>query len=130
MESRSIGPKKPKKKRRDEAHAEVRVKFGKRLRRERDERKLTQGQVAKAVDVTQPRVSEWERGLSFPSILQVLRFCAAYGVGLERLFVDLARFEAGQLPLEGLAPEDRDAITHIAQRLGGAVRESVRPSVT
>ncbi len=103
--------------RRDADYADVCAEFGTRLRRERKQRQLIQEQVAKTVKVTQPRVSEWERGLSFPSIRQVLMFCKTYGIGLERLFGSLATFEFGQLPLEGLAADDRDALMHIADKL-------------
>lgn len=106
-----------KKVRRDQAFAPVRVEFGAPLRRERTRRQLSQGQVAKPLGVTQPRVSEWERGESFPSIPQVLRFCEEHGVGLERMFEQLAHFEFGQLPLAGLEPDDRDALEHIADKL-------------
>lgn len=103
--------------RRDAPFADVRVEFGKRLKKHRVERKFTQDQVAKALEVTQPRVSEWERGAAFPSIPQVLRFCEHAGVGLERLFEGLARFDYGQLPLQGLEPDDRRALEHIVGKL-------------
>jgi transcriptional regulator with XRE-family HTH domain len=106
-----------KKERRDARFSEVRVALGKRLRQHRVERRFTQGQIAKELEVTQPRVSEWERGEAFPSIPYVLTFCQYVGVGLERLFEGLARFDHGQLPLEGLETDDRRAVEHIVAKL-------------
>lgn len=106
-----------KKDRRDQEFAQVREELGRRIRRERKDRRYSQEQIAKSLEVTQPRVSEWEQGKSFPSIPQVLRFCERHGVGLEKLFIGLARFDFGQLELDGLEPDDREALTRIAHKL-------------
>ncbi len=103
--------------RRDDRFAEVREAFGKRMKNERTARRFTQDQVAGELEVTQPRVSEWECGKAFPSVPQIIGFCRYIGIGLERLFEGLAPFDSGQMRLAGLEPEDRRALEHIAAKL-------------
>jgi transcriptional regulator with XRE-family HTH domain len=54
--------------------------FGARLRELRDEKGLSQKQLADAAGVSQNGVSEWERGEREPSSLTVLKLAAALGV--------------------------------------------------
>lgn len=42
--------------------------LGKRIRAARKSKGLTQEQVAKSLDVSQPAVSGWEQGLTFPTL--------------------------------------------------------------
>ena len=46
---------------------------------------LTQMQVAKEIDVTQPSVSFWESGISNPKASHLCKLAALYGVTVDEL---------------------------------------------
>lgn len=63
--------------------------FGLRLKEARSETKLTQEQVAEAVDVHFRSMSKYERGLSWPTLGVLLRLAELYGVEVGSLFPKL-----------------------------------------
>lgn len=62
--------------------------FGKKLRQLRKERDLTQGEVAKAVEVRQRYVSLWENGAARPSLESVIGLSKLFGVSTDYLLFD------------------------------------------
>lgn len=55
------------------------------LRAARRRSKLTQQQVAARIGVSQPSVSDWERGIAEPSLAVLRQLAAAYGTCAARL---------------------------------------------
>jgi transcriptional regulator with XRE-family HTH domain len=56
--------------------------------RVREERGLTQKQLAEAAGLSQPRITEIERSDANPTLLTITRIANALGVRVERLFAD------------------------------------------
>jgi transcriptional regulator with XRE-family HTH domain len=56
--------------------------------RAREERGLTQKQLAAAAGLSQPRITEIERSDANPTLLTITRIANALGVRVERLFAD------------------------------------------
>lgn len=69
----------------DEAMTEV----GERIRTLRESRELTQGYVAREVHVSQPAVSQWERGLKIPSTPTQYRLADLFHVQRSWLFAEV-----------------------------------------
>jgi transcriptional regulator with XRE-family HTH domain len=65
-------------------HSPVRS-LGAFLRRLREERELTQKQVAKDLGISQSALSAWESGQTLPPRPQILRLAAVLGVGVDAL---------------------------------------------
>jgi transcriptional regulator with XRE-family HTH domain len=61
------------------------VKVGNRIRTLREEKKLTQEELAGKVFVTRQAISSWEKGQSFPDIDNVVSLCETFQVSLEDL---------------------------------------------
>lgn len=53
------------------------------IRRLREDRGMTQDDLAKAVGVSPPAVSKWERGLAFPSMSKVTRLSEVFSVSTD-----------------------------------------------
>jgi transcriptional regulator with XRE-family HTH domain len=64
----------------------LRTRFGKRLRKIRRDRDITQEQLAEAVNVTGEFISNLERGKSAPSFETVEKLAEALGVDVEEFF--------------------------------------------
>ena len=61
------------------------VKVGNRIRTLREEKKLTQEELASQVFVTRQAISSWEKGQSFPDIDNVVSLCEIFQGSLEDL---------------------------------------------
>lgn len=57
------------------------------IRGARIERKMTQKQAAKEMNVTRETIGNWEKGLTAPTMTQLLRLCEVYGVTLGDVFL-------------------------------------------
>ena len=64
----------------------LRTRFGKRLRKIRREKDITQEQLAEAIGVTGEFISNLERGKSAPSFETVEKLSEALGVDVEEFF--------------------------------------------
>lgn len=62
--------------------------FGRYIRERRESAGLTQGELGAAVGASQPTVSTWERGESWPNGGNALRLSEALGVSLKRLLLE------------------------------------------
>jgi len=80
-------------------HSPVRS-LGAFLRRLREERELTQKQVAKDLGISQSALSAWESGQTLPPRPQIVRIAAVLGVGADALESYFGRAESE----EGYAP--------------------------
>ena len=61
------------------------MKFQEALRSARTEKKMTQPQLAKAIGVTTPAISNWEFGRANPTIENVIALCGCLGVSADVL---------------------------------------------
>ena len=64
------------------------------IKTEREKAGKTQAQLAAAVGVTQSAVSQWEKGLSFPSTGKLLKIAAVLGCNIADLCVEMAQASA------------------------------------
>ena len=63
--------------------------LGEQIKRAREERRLTQEQLAEAMEISRQAVSKWEKGLSSPSTANLLALAKLYGVSVEELLRDV-----------------------------------------
>ena len=80
--------------------------LGRRIKAARKAKKKTQDDVAQAIGVSKNIVSEWERGLRQPGILNVLNYCNFLGMSFDEL-VGVKKTQT--LHLE-ITEEERDTI--------------------
>jgi transcriptional regulator with XRE-family HTH domain len=59
--------------------------FGDKLKRLREDKGLSQGEVAEALFVSQQAVSKWERGKGYPDILTLKKIAVLFNVPLDQL---------------------------------------------
>ena len=59
--------------------------LGKRIKAIRKEKKKTQEEIAAAIRISQKTISEWERGLIHPGILNMHNYCMFLGITLDEL---------------------------------------------
>ena len=59
---------------------EVKKKVGDKIRKTREKKKLTQAQFSKRIEVSQGRLSDWERGVDVPSIQHMLSLKEKFGI--------------------------------------------------
>jgi transcriptional regulator with XRE-family HTH domain len=59
--------------------------LGKRIKAARKAQKKTQDEVAEAIGVGKTTLSQWERGLKQPGILNILNYCNFLGMTLDEL---------------------------------------------
>lgn len=91
--------------------------IGKRLRRLREQRKLSQGDIEKRTGLLRSYISRIENGHSIPTIETLERMAIALGVPLYQLFYDGQ--ELRQLP----APSEREGMEEITH--GIATKEAL-----
>ena len=60
-------------------------KFPERLKKLREEKGLSQSELAKAIDCSQVAISRWERGLQIPNIDTAIIFAKYFGVSTDYL---------------------------------------------
>ena len=73
---------------------------GAMIRRLREERKLTQQQLAEAIRVSDKAVSKWERGLSFPDISMLEPISELLGISIMELLAGEIREGDDPMPRE------------------------------
>jgi transcriptional regulator with XRE-family HTH domain len=80
--------------------------LGTRIKAVRKAKKKTQDEIAQAVGIGKTTISEWERGLKQPGLLNMLNYCEYLGITLDELLEIKA---SRTLQLE-LTEEERDLI--------------------
>ena len=66
--------------------------FGAYILKKRQERGLTQKELARRLYVTESTISKWERGLSYPNISMVAPICGALGISEHEFFTGCGRW--------------------------------------
>lgn len=94
----------------------MRQLMGERMRRARTQRKLTQLQVAHALEIDKGQISRWERGKSAPSVMQLLHLARCCGTRPETIIEGLVEPTWEQLA-HGLDGQARAAIYDLAKLL-------------
>ncbi len=59
--------------------------IGRYIQAARKAKKKTQDDVANAIGITKKTISEWERGLKQPGLLNILHFCKFLGITVDEL---------------------------------------------
>lgn len=62
--------------------------FGANLKRIRDEKGMSQGDLAKAVGICRTDISKWENGKRYPQLIWVYEIADKLGVSVEDLVCD------------------------------------------
>lgn len=83
--------------------------LGKRIQTARKSKKKTQDDVAHAIGVSKNIISEWERGVTQPGLLNILNYCHILDMTLDEVF-DLHKTRSLTIHL---TTEERDAILAI-----------------
>ena len=65
--------------------------LGEQIKRAREERRLTQEQLAEAMEISRQAVSKWESGASDPSTANLLALAELYGVTVQELLENQER---------------------------------------
>lgn len=94
------------------------------LSRLREQRGLTQQEVAEELGVSRQAVSQWEAGKTFPSMEKQLALSRLYGVSLEELYRDGAAQDKEVEP--EAAPEEAPPIAGDAPEMSGPKAELSR----
>ena len=82
------------------------TRFASRLKFLRQEKHLTQNQIAELVNVSHVTVYRWERGLSYPSPYTRPQLCELFGVEAKELFSDLLSSSLDNDTLIPILPEE------------------------
>lgn len=61
------------------------MKFSEHIKRQREELKLSQSEVAKQLSVTRQTISNWENGKSYPSMEMLIKVSEVYQVSIDSL---------------------------------------------
>jgi transcriptional regulator with XRE-family HTH domain len=77
-----------------------------RLKSTRKAKKKTQDEVAEAIGVNKYTISDWERGIKQPGILNIVKYCNVLGITLDEL---LGLTQKRELHLV-ISEEERDAV--------------------
>lgn len=86
------------------------IPFGENLRKLRNERQLTQAQLAKRVGVSDSMVALYETGDRLPSLSSLIDIARVFGVSTDFL-LGVDRFREDVLDVSGLAPKQVKAIS-------------------
>lgn len=87
------------------------------LSRLREQKGLTQQELAEELGVSRQAVSQWESGRTFPSMEKQLALSRLYGVSPEALYWEDTAREAEEGP--EAVPEDAPPLTEDAAEMGG-----------
>jgi transcriptional regulator with XRE-family HTH domain len=85
--------------------------LGTRIKTARKAKKKTQDEVAEAIGVRKNAVSEWERGVKQPGILNLLNYCNVLGMTLDEL-LDLKKYASFHLTFTA---KERETIVMLIQ---------------
>ena len=61
--------------------------FGIKLSKLRKERKLTQEELGELLGINGKSVSKWERGITMPSVENILKICVLFRISSDELFL-------------------------------------------
>lgn len=61
------------------------MSFAKNLRDKREEKGLTQGELAKAVGIAQPQIAKYESGIQVPNAITVVEIAKVLKITVEEL---------------------------------------------
>ena len=85
-----------------------------RIRSLREEKKITQSDLAKQLGITRSSVNAWEMGISVPSTQYIVELSEVFQVSTDYL---LGRNATVSLSLEGLTEEDIQILYSLANHL-------------
>ncbi len=61
------------------------MSFAENVRKLREEKGLSQGELATMVDISQPMIAQYEKGLKFPTIITAVKLARLLGTTCEEL---------------------------------------------
>ena len=81
------------------------VTLGERIYQERTARRLSQTELAEALEVSRQSVSKWETNASVPDLDKLVRMCELFGVSMDSLVRGMEPQESKDNPPEAEAPQ-------------------------
>ena len=81
------------------------VTLGERIYQERTARRLSQTELAEALEVSRQSVSKWETNASVPDLDKLVRMCELFGVSMDSLVRGMEPQEAKDNPPSAAAPQ-------------------------
>ena len=90
------------------------IEVGRSIARLRQNRGMTQQQLAAALNVSHQAVSKWENGAALPDVQTLMNLTGLFGVTMEQLL-------NGEIPEDRTAPEGRNPIEEGLQNVGNYV---------
>lgn len=81
------------------------VTLGERIYQERTARRLSQTELAEALEVSRQSVSKWETNASVPDLDKLVRMCELFGVSMDSLVRGMEPQEPKDNPPEAAAPQ-------------------------
>lgn len=85
-----------------------------RIRSLREQRKLTQAELAKQLGITRSSVNAWEQGISVPSTQYIVELAGIFKVSTDYL---LGVQPTASIDVSGLTDEDIELAHHIIEHL-------------
>ncbi|SMF53056.1 helix-turn-helix domain-containing protein [Pseudogulbenkiania subflava] len=109
------------------------MKIGHRIRESRDGKRLSQGELARRVGVSQPAISDWENGKTEPSVDNMRTLAVELGVWFEwlatgrglREYQGLAQEQPMEYRVQPALPEDEQTLQAIYRKLSPARKEAL-----
>ncbi|MBW7901686.1 MAG: helix-turn-helix transcriptional regulator [Rhodocyclaceae bacterium] len=109
------------------------MKIGLRIKKLREERGYSQGELARRVGVTQPTVSDWENNRTEPTVDNLRLLAVEFDVFFEwlttgrgqRRFVPMAGEPVAEYRVERQPPEDETQLLNLFRRLPDARRQAL-----
>lgn len=81
------------------------VTLGERIYQERTARRLSQTELAEALEVSRQSVSKWETNASVPDLDKLVRMCELFGVSMDSLVRGMEPQESKDNPPSAAAPQ-------------------------
>lgn len=81
------------------------VTLGERIYQERTARRLSQTELAEALEVSRQSVSKWETNASVPDLDKLVRMCELFGVSMDSLVRGMKPQESKDNPPSAAAPQ-------------------------
>ena len=81
------------------------VTLGERIYQERTARRLSQTELAEALEVSRQSVSKWETNASVPDLDKLVRMCELFGVSMDSLVRGMESQESKDNPPSAAAPQ-------------------------
>lgn len=100
---------------------QLKLEMGMRLKRAREQKRLTQEQAGRYVGVSTASIGGYETGVATPPADVMLRLCSQYGVTADYVYGMESR---RTIILDGLTPEQEEKIDSVVKIIESLIKEN------